>query len=432
MTLKPRWWPNGVLLICVIFGFFVLNNAGYIFRTELHEYSDWAAISLQVRDAKHFGVLVGNYSRWQFHHPGPALLYVFAAGEGVFYDLLHVVPTPFNGQKITLFALNAFFFGASVMVVAQRVGGRAGQFWIIPLLLLLAACHFGAVGRSNFLHNPCENGLLSSWSPYVEVAPFLCLLLAAASVAAGGGKHLPLLVLSASFLVHLLVSQPLFVVPISCLGYLGLIRAVRCDASLPERWPWQRFPAQHWCAAIILAVFLLPLAIDAYKGRASNLALIVDHVRTHHGERKELLRSLVYLLQFGAYRPFPHSIPAESVSPDLHDAGALLLAHWQAYALWVGALLLPPMLFATTRRVAAARQHTGSLVTRDNVVRPDRREFLLWLYIVLTLAVLLTIAWGCLQDGPMLYSNAYFNFAIYCSKRLGWSARHRASARSAR
>lgn len=187
-----------LLLATLIFAVFLATNAQYIFRTPLYEDSDFAANSLQVRNAKQFHELHGNSSRWSFHHPGPAFFYVYALGEGIAHDLLHVVPTPFNGQKTALYALTAFLFSAALVIAGARLGGDAGGRWLIPLALIVAAFHFGAVGRV-FQLVPGDNGLLGSWPPFVLLAPFLCLLVAAASVASGGGQHLAVLVLPAVF-----------------------------------------------------------------------------------------------------------------------------------------------------------------------------------------------------------------------------------------
>lgn len=66
-----------------------------------------AHVSTQVLAAKDFDLLVGNYSRVGFHHPGPALIYVQAFGEWLFYDVLNLVPIPWNGQAIGILLFNA-------------------------------------------------------------------------------------------------------------------------------------------------------------------------------------------------------------------------------------------------------------------------------------------------------------------------------------
>ena len=386
-----------MLLAATIFLLLLLNNERYIFRTALHEYSDYASISLQVRDAKRLEELHGHYSRWGFHHPGPALIYVYALGEAVFYDALHLVPTPFNGQKIALFALTAFFFSAALVTASCGIGGDAGRRWFLPLALLTAVCHFGAVGRSNFLNNVGENGLLSSWPPYVQIAPFLCLLAAAASVGAGNGQHLPLLILAGCFLVHTYIAQPLFVVPLICLGYGGLFLALRRNGTKKSAWPWRVFPRQHLFAGLILAIFTLPFVVDLFAGNPSNLPLVLEHVRFHKGEHKELLRSVLYFLHFASYTKYPNlAHPAVFGSYDLPGIALFWRTHWRVYGLWILVIFLPWFL------LRAETRQTG-----------DRRRFIIWTYLVLCVAICLAVAWGRLQDGDMFYFTSYFYFAIY-------------------
>src|SRR6185295_9336068 len=81
-------------LAAIILGAILLNNARPIFSDAHYETGDLAANSLQVIRAKHFELVLGNYSRFGFYHPGPAFFYVYAAGEALFHDVLGIVPTP--------------------------------------------------------------------------------------------------------------------------------------------------------------------------------------------------------------------------------------------------------------------------------------------------------------------------------------------------
>ena len=63
------WWvvmaatAGLVLLLCV--------RNRFLFSTRLYEDADMGANSILVEQARHFTLLVGNYSRDHFHHPGP-------------------------------------------------------------------------------------------------------------------------------------------------------------------------------------------------------------------------------------------------------------------------------------------------------------------------------------------------------------------------
>ena len=419
-SVSKAWWRRASVLSAAVFVALVLNSSQTLFRTPLYETDDYAADSLQILKAKQFRETLGNYCRFGFHHPGPAFWYVFGLGETLFHDLTHIVPTPFNGQLIALYALSAFFFGAAVALVTTRAGPAGG--WFLGLALLFAAWHFGTVGK--FLEFiPGNLGLLVPWMPCFIVLPFLCFLVAGASVASGGGRDLPLMVLAACFLVHGHVGMPLQVVPLTLIAY----GAFWLDARRIGQRPWNLFRRQHWISAAIIALFLTPLVINFCTAHPSNLGLIIDHLRTSYGERKGFLQSLFYFLHFGSYATYPsqQEIPALE-NFDATGMRSFFLLHWRAYALWLGSILL--FVFTTrTRNPLNSEQQAISKFTRRMIL-------------ILAVACGLSLVWGKIQEGPMFYYNALFNFAIYyvwllvvalsvavwiASKAATWSGRTR-------
>ena len=399
----------------VIVSLLLIGNRHYVFESTLYESSDWAADSLLVRDAKREPLLHGHYSRWAFYHPGPALIDTLAAGEALFYDTLHVVPSPYNGQIIALCCVLTLCFSLALCIFARRLDPGGGFLFFLPLALFLALWHYGAAnGRAIFL---------DSWPADTPILVFLCFLVAAASTAAGGGMELPILVVAAGWLVHNHVAQPIFVVPLTLLAYTGLLFSCRqaSAAPLPPRRGiggalsagWRLFPRAHWIALALLAVFVLPLAVDALHGKDSNLALILEHVRTYHQPGKKLARSLCYFLTFAAYTPYE---PGTQFFGRYDAAGMLAFfrEHWRVYSLWLGALLGAPVLFAT-----AWRAHRKSSAISS---KPPWARFVGWFYVIALGAFLLTLYWGVKQDGDMFYFNAYFNYSIYFCVALLFAA----------
>jgi hypothetical protein len=389
---EPVWWQRTWLLAIALFAVLLLNSSGFIFHGHFYEADDYAANSLQVLKAKQFQETVGNYSRFGFHHPGPAFFYVFALGEILFSDLTHIVPTPFNAQLIALFALSAFFLGATLALIARWLG--VARVWFLSVALLFGALHFGAVGKFyGFI--PGGFALFAPWAPCFTVLPFLCFIVAAASVASGNGKDMPLMILAGCFLAHGHVAMPLFVGPLALLAYGALWLEVRRTGARP----WNLFARQHWLAAATIALFLFPIAVNFFAAHPSNLEQIVEHVRTRYGEGKGLLESIFYFLHFGAYAIYQNhdSIPALETF-DAESVRAFFLLHWRAYSLWAGSILL----FVLTRTAASA--HPG--------VAKFRKRFGL----VLIAATGLSLVWGKIQEGPMFDFNALFIFAIY----YGW------------
>lgn len=405
----PRGWRWSTAVLAVaIFAAVLLNNARPIFYVPHYEMNDFAANSLQIIRAKHFAPVLGHYCRFGFYHPGPAFFYVYAASEALFHDALHLVPTPFNAQLIGLYALSAFFFSATLGVIRKRLDGAA-RAWFLSIALLLAAWHFGAVGEY-YKFMPGRFGLFCIWPPCVLVFPFLCFLIAGASVAAGGGKDLPLMTLAACFLVHGYVGMPLFVVPLTLVVYGSLLLRLRPGRSGDRAWPWQAFPRPHWVACAIILLFLAPIVIDLLTSTPSNLRLIVEHLQNGYGERKGLLRSILYFVHFGAYAPYPNSntIPAFE-HYDLRGTLEFFGTHWRAYGLWL-IVIVTPLLLMKGKVSFSSRQKE---IQNEDFSMPDLRSFLTRMYLVLGFAIVLTIVWGHIQEGPMYYYNALFNFAVY-------------------
>lgn len=385
------------LLSAIIFVALLVNNVEYIFGTELYEQFDAAANSLRVLRAKEFKETVGHYSRFGFNHPGPVLFYLYAFGEAVFYDWLRLVPTPFNAQKIPLFAVTSLFLGSTVAIAAAHMEKSARRLFV-PLALLFGAIHFAAAGRA-YAFIPVDNGILSSWPGCTVVAPFACFLVAAASVATGKARHLPWLVIAACFLVHGHVAMPLFVVPLTILAYALMTRRLRAQMRL---WPWQAFGKQHYAAGAMIALFLLPIGINSAGETPSNLALIAKHV-ANESERKPLLHSLLYFLQFGAYAPsgLQGHIP-------LYDPthGGEVAQYFRARAVTYAAWLV-----ITTIALLPLVSRRGAVPSTAASIAAGR--FLNAMGLLLGVAIALTLVWGCLQTGEMYYFNAFFNFAIY-------------------
>ncbi len=229
-----------VLLLCV--------RNRFLFTTRLYEDADMGANSILVEQARHFTLLVGNYSRDHFHHPGPAYMYVKAAGESLFWAWLHVVPTAWNGQLLAVYGLNAMF-------VALVVGVGYGWTWS---LRGAAAC-FAAVVALASVH---PAALSSDWMPYLYVPAYAAFLVAAASVAAGGARDAWMLALTGWFLIHGHACFLLFVPVTGCAVLAAVLwpRRHHLGASVRSFLTTQR---QAWVPVMVIsAVFALPIVVN--------------------------------------------------------------------------------------------------------------------------------------------------------------------------
>ena len=241
-----RWWVVVAATAALAVLLCVRNR--FLFSTRLYEDADMGANSILVEQARHFTLLVGNYSRDHFHHPGPAYMYVKAAGESLFWAWLHVVPTAWNGQLLAVYALTSLFVGLVAGVAFGWTGSLRGAAACFAAVLALAAAHPAV--------------LSSDWMPYLYVLAYVAFLVAAASVAAGRGQDAWVLALTGWFLIHGHACF-LFFVPVICCAALASVlwpHRHSLGASVRSFFATQR---RVWVPVVVIsAVFALPIAAD--------------------------------------------------------------------------------------------------------------------------------------------------------------------------
>jgi hypothetical protein len=287
----------------------LVRNPG-VYTLHVAERGDSAANSILIEQAKHFHLLIGNYSRIGAAHPGPALLYVQAFGEWLGHDVLGVLPSPYSGQWLAIMVLNAALVAATLTVLWEWIRSWRALLASAAVALAFVAAH--------------DHLLSSTWMPFVYFAPFLLFLTTAASVAAGRTTHLWLVVLSGGLLVHGHAEFLLLFVP--------AIGAAVLAACWHGRWRW-RPPAppsrRHWLAATaVAAVFLLPMVLN-----------LVLHWPGEFGR----------YLHYGTSRPGGHGLGAEL---------RYMLWFWCPQPLAAAALAVALVACAT---LLARRQHDGEL-----------------------------------------------------------------------
>lgn len=240
---RARPWTVGLLTALAVAAGLLWRNRAF-FQVPLYEVGDAAANSLLVNEAKALDLLVGHYSRVGFNHPGPAVLQVQAAGEVLFTDLLGVTPAAHNGQVVAVVLLHATTLGA-VAAVVQRWSGR----WPVT-----------AAGIATVLvwYSAHDFSLAGPWIPVLVIAPFLLLLVAAASVASGTGPHLPLLGLVGGLLVHAHVAFVLFVTALA----LASVSAWAVSDRLSPAGLVRAAPRAWAVGVAVVAAFLAPILLN--------------------------------------------------------------------------------------------------------------------------------------------------------------------------
>ena len=275
------WWrrlPPGVLFAAgAAVGTFLLLAVRnrYLFGTPVYEDGDFATTSILAERAERLRLLVGNYSRLHFNHPGPALLYVEAAGKTLFHDALHLVPAPFNGILLGCFALNALLVGLTVRVLHRQQPSAAVAVATLAVILAWSAVHVP---------------LSSAWFPNLYFMPFLLLAVAGASVAGGRTADLPAFVLAAGLLVHGHAAFTMFVAVAAAVvaGGWGWSVRPRWRAELSARW---RAVAGAGC---LLALFAVPLALEAVLHWPGQWSAYLRYARSRSGSANPLRAAVDY------------------------------------------------------------------------------------------------------------------------------------------
>jgi len=359
----------------VLFAALVLAYNWHWFHVPMLETGDIAANSLQVFEARHFREMLGNYSRWEFHHPGPVFFYLFAAGEALFAGLLKVVPTPVNGQFVMLVLVNtALLFGA-IEICAVHFRGALFR----PLALA------GAVLLTYNLNTGTSPGmLLSLWMPHVALLPFLFFTVACASVMAGRVSHLPPATLGAMTLVHLHVAQLMFA---------GVLLLMACAAAAVWTWRAHAFRS-YWRAyvlsAAIVILFLLPIMLELALDDPNNLDAIRAYLRRVPDPARGLGVASTYLLSF--------LLLAQDASLRVPGpVNGLLRQAWHAPHVVIYLAILG----------------VGLAVSGGLAMRGVRSRFAGMLLAVGVSVALLFLYWANRITGEMYTFNGYFFFSVH-------------------
>jgi hypothetical protein len=216
----------------------------FLFTARFYEQGDAGANSILIQQAMHGTLLIGNYSREGFNHPGPAYMYVQAAGQWLFFYALHLVPTAWNAHVLAVFVLNSAFVAMITGVVYGWTRSLRGAAVCLAVLL-------GFVATEPLI-------LSLDWMPWMYVPAYIAFLVAAASVAAGAPRDLWILTLTGWFLIHghacfLFFGPAILAAVLATVVWQDGARASLRAFSRPRVW----LPV-----AVISAVFALPIVAN--------------------------------------------------------------------------------------------------------------------------------------------------------------------------
>ena len=275
---RRPWWVWAAPFVIVLTVLAVRSR--FLFSVRFYEQGDAAANSILIEQAKHFTLLVGNYSRERFNHPGPAYMYVQALGDWLFRDLLHVVPSAWNAHVLAVFVLNSAFVAMMVAVVYGWTRSPRGAAVCLAVVL-------GCVATEPWI-------LSYDWMPWVYVAAYIAFVIAAASVAAGGARDIWILTLTGWFLIHGHVCF-LFFVPVIVAAVLAAVIWRYGPRAALRRFARLR----NWVpAAVISAAFVLPIVVSLALHWPGDFGKYLSYSSSKSAGRHGLVQDLHYVLWY--------------------------------------------------------------------------------------------------------------------------------------
>ena len=379
-----------VCLSAVVFLLVFLLENRDLFRHPSYEWADYAANALQIQNAKHFHELLGNYSRWGFHHPGPAFFYLFAAGELVFHDWLHIVPEAMNAYILTIILVNVAALFASIWIVARHT--RSALFLPVAILSSLAVIH--VVNRTLFLIDTSQNSisqtaLSSTWMPYVVLFWFLLYMVSCAALACGNVGYLPAATLAGLMLLHAHVAQVLFVGVLALMAMASWIWRGRSQVALSARLRLGR--KELLLSAGLAIVFATPIVTELIVHTPNNLHAIRSYMREQPAFPNSFSQAVRYELGFYTFLLDPEVVLAKP-SPKLW-AGASNQPYVVQYWVFVGVLIA---------WLVALRMRAPLVVS----------PFVRYVALELVVVSILFLYWAMKMAGGMTNFNGYFYYSV--------------------
>jgi len=235
----------------------LLGSAGRVYLLG----GDQALLELQARRAWHWDLLVGPYSRYGWHHPGPALAYLLALPVRLFEQ-----------QGPGLYVGTALINGLAGLVVVAWVWRRRG-----------ARAALGASGALCLLD--ASFGVASlryPWNPYLIVVPLLAFVVVWAD---GLGGHLGALAWAAvlaSYVAQTDISAALYVVVAEAVAVAACV--VRWRRKSPPSGGWVRAPGAALAGWLVFVASWVPSVVELFRDHPNNIRLILGFLKASASE----------------------------------------------------------------------------------------------------------------------------------------------------
>jgi hypothetical protein len=254
---------------------------------------DPAVIELYTLRATTGDQLLGPYSRFGFHHPGPLAFYCLAPfylAFGKTYAALCVGALVLNLASLI-----------GIAVVVRRLGGPGRWPWS----LVVIGAYIAYLGPTV---------LASAWNPDIAVLPLAFALVASAAVVAGYTAYLPAATFAASFAVqsHLACAGA-----VACVAFVSLVALVAWRGTQGGGFgaPPSRVARHVTITAILLAVVWLPPFIEQLRDDPGNFTLILRFLGEGHGPRPLGASLVAVATQASAFLLAPLGLTSQVAPP---------------------------------------------------------------------------------------------------------------------
>lgn len=272
-----------VLVYPIIFYVAYIAANSWIFGMHFLESGDEAANALQIERARHFRELLGPYSRFQFHHPGPVSHYFLAWMESLFPWAASLYAKHALAQSL----LNLLFF-VSTMHVFYRATTDKWCTYLFALALLLVSTAIG-VGMP-----------LMVWGPAMIVLPMALFGISSAVFAGGRARALLPMVVGAVFAVHNHVGALSLLGPVALVSFILFFRnggvADFKNAKIPLA-----------AAAAFLILTSIPPLIEQFQDGGGNISRLVRFI-LYGGAAHRFDKSVLFISGYFA-RPLALNVP---------------------------------------------------------------------------------------------------------------------------
>ncbi len=224
------------------------------FRAAGASVADWAVLELATRSTLRGHQLLGPYSRYGWHQPGPALFWWYAPSYWL------------SGERLSGLVVSAAVFnGVGLITVVVVVGTRAGR----------AAAWAAAASCLWFTWSYGMSDLRDPWNPSMAAMPVALTIVWAAAVISGSGWALVALIGVASFAMQVHI------------GTVTVIGSVTAAALTIVALRYCRSPRSRLgplaAAAAVGAVMWATVAYEQLTRTPGNVAKLLRFTRTEGG-----------------------------------------------------------------------------------------------------------------------------------------------------